>query len=181
MVKPSLRPMTVEDIDAVISLERRAMEVGWQPGAYRNEITQNGAARYFVCLDEEAGGQLAGFGGLWLQFDQAHITTVAVDPHYQRRGIGRLLVAVLIRLAREGGMQDATLEVRESNNAARRLYRGFGFFEVGRRVRYYRDNGEDAVIMTTEPLDSPGFSAKFTAAQALVEDAYPDVLASIAM
>jgi ribosomal-protein-alanine N-acetyltransferase len=78
-------------------------------------------------------------------------------------------------------MQDATLEVRESNNAARRLYRGFGFFEVGRRVRYYRDNGEDAVIMTTEPLDSPGFSAKFTAAQALVEDAYPDVLASIAM
>jgi ribosomal-protein-alanine N-acetyltransferase len=86
--------------------------------------------------------------------DEAHITTFAVDPAWRRRSIGqRLLVALLdVSIARRA--REATLEVRLSNVAARRLYEKYGFRPVGVRPRYYSDNGEDALIMTTEPLDS---------------------------
>ena len=107
-------------------------------------------------------GAIAGFAGLWLQFDQAHVVTVAVEPAMQRNGIGSLLVLSLFNVAEEAGMEDATLEVRTSNVAARSLYRGFGFFEVGVRKKYYLDNGEDAVIMTTEAITSEAFKRRVT-------------------
>jgi ribosomal-protein-alanine N-acetyltransferase len=142
--------MTPDDVPAVAPIERVAFEAGW-PTTLEHELRANGAARYVVA--EEASVPAA-FGGLWLQFDQAHIVTVAVEPGKRRRGFGRLVVHGLIEVAAAMAMHDATLEVRESNAAARALYRTYGFFEVGRRRRYYADNGEDAVIMTSEPLDS---------------------------
>jgi ribosomal-protein-alanine N-acetyltransferase len=149
--------MTLDDIPAVVALEGRAMNEGWHPGAYAHELEHNGAARYLVA---ESEGVVAGFAGLWLQFDQAHVVTVAVEPAMQRKGIGSLLVLALLSVAEEAGMEDATLEVRTSNVAARALYRGFGFFEVGVRKKYYLDNGEDAVIMTTEAIASDGYKRR---------------------
>jgi ribosomal-protein-alanine N-acetyltransferase len=87
--------------------------------------------------------------------DEAHVTTFAVLPAYRRRGLGGRLLSALIELAADLGASVVTLEVRLSNVAARRLYQRFGFRPVGVRPHYYSDNGEDALIMTTEPLDAP--------------------------
>jgi ribosomal-protein-alanine N-acetyltransferase len=83
----------------------------------------------------------------------------------------------LLAVAAAMSMQDATLEVRESNAAARALYRHYGFYEVGRRVRYYEDNGEDALIMTTEHLESPAYRRRLAALEAALAQAFgPGIL-----
>jgi ribosomal-protein-alanine N-acetyltransferase len=161
------RRMTVADLPAVQRIEETAFESGWPATAFEHELTHNGAARYLLV---ERGPAVAAFGGLWLQFDQAHIVTVAVDPARRRQGLGRLVVHGLLNLAAAMYMADATLEVRESNAAARALYRGYGFYEVGLRPKYYADNGEAAVIMTCEPLTSPHYQRRL--------DALADELAS---
>jgi ribosomal-protein-alanine N-acetyltransferase len=89
---------------------------------------------------------------IWLIQDEAHIATLAVDPYYRGKGIGRKLVAEAMSEAVRQGANTATLEVRASNETARALYRDFGFQVAGRRLRYYQDNGEDAIIMTVNNL-----------------------------
>ena len=84
--------------------------------------------------------------------DEAHITTFAVHPAWRRQRIGERLLLAFLDLAAARHAREATLEVRLSNIAARRLYEKYGFRPVGLRPRYYSDNGEDALIMTTEPL-----------------------------
>ena len=93
--------------------------------------------------------------GLWVMVDEAHVTTFAVDPRWRRRGVGERLLLGLLDIAVTRRAREATLEVRLSNMPARRLYEKYGFRPVGIRPRYYSDNGEDALIMTTDPLDSP--------------------------
>ena len=88
--------------------------------------------------------------------DEAHITTFAVHPGWRRRGIGDRLLLELLDIALERGAREATLEVRLSNLPARRLYEKFGFRPVGLRPRYYTDDNEDALIMTTPTLETPG-------------------------
>jgi ribosomal-protein-alanine N-acetyltransferase len=122
-------------------------------------------ARYLVAertADETAGDEIVGFADLWLMLDEAHVVTVAVLPHLRGQGIGRLLVHGLIELARTSSMTVATLECRVSNAIARQLYGRYGFYEVGVRKRYYSDNQEDAVIMTTEALTSPSYERRLT-------------------
>ncbi len=150
--------MTLDDLPAVQGIEKVAFDSSWPATAFEHELRHNGAARYLIA---EQGGRALGYGGLWLQFDEAHVVTVAVLPEARRQGVGRLLVHALVGLAESMGMGDATLEVRESNSAARALYRTYGFYEVGRRVRYYEDNGEDALIMTTEALRSAAYRQRF--------------------
>jgi ribosomal-protein-alanine N-acetyltransferase len=89
---------------------------------------------------------------MWLMVDEAHITTFAVHPAWRRQRIGERLLLAFLDLARDRHAREATLEVRLSNLAARRLYEKYGFRPVGLRPRYYSDNNEDALIMTTEPL-----------------------------
>lgn len=149
--------MSADDLAAVRALEAASFDATWPATAFEHELTQNPAARYILV---EMDGRVVAFGGLWLQFDQAHVVTVAVDPLMRRGGYGRLAVHALIAVADAFEMEDATLEVRESNEAARALYRVYGFYEVGRRKHYYADNGEDALIMTTEPLRSPAYQVR---------------------
>jgi ribosomal-protein-alanine N-acetyltransferase len=160
--------MTLADVPAVRTIEQAAFDQSWPATTFEHELTHNGAARYVLVEDEHA---VRGFGGLWLQFDQAHVVTVAVEPLARRRGIGRLLVHALLSVAAEAGMTDATLEVRASNEPARALYRTYGFYEVGSRQRYYADNGEDAVIMTTEPLASPAFATRMRSLRNMLDHA----------
>jgi ribosomal-protein-alanine N-acetyltransferase len=167
-----VRRMTLADVPAVRAIEQAAFDESWPATTFERELTHNGAARYVVVEDEQG---LRGFGGLWLQFDQAHVVTVAVEPPARRRGIGRLLVHALLSVAAEAGVIDATLEVRASNEPARALYRAYGFYEVGSRHRYYADNGEDAVIMTTEPLASAAFAARMRSLRYTLDDAAGDV------
>ena len=87
--------------------------------------------------------------------DEAHITTFAIHPAWRRQHIGERLLLAFLDLAVDRGAHEATLEVRLSNLAARRLYEKYGFRPVGLRPRYYSDDNEDALIMTTEPLGDP--------------------------
>jgi ribosomal-protein-alanine N-acetyltransferase len=97
------------------------------------------------------------------------VTTFAVDPRWRRRGIGERLLLGLLDIAVARRAREATLEVRLSNMPARRLYEKYGFRPVGIRPRYYSDNGEDALIMTTDPLDSPGMRDRVAALRAALD------------
>ena len=145
--------MTLEDIPAVHAIERASFAVPWPDDAYRNELVTNRLASYVVA---RAGDEVVGFAGLWVMVDEAHITTFAVDPRWRRRGVGQWLLLRLLELANDRRAREATLEVRLSNMPARRLYEKYGFRPVGIRPRYYSDNGEDALIMTTDALASAG-------------------------
>jgi ribosomal-protein-alanine N-acetyltransferase len=101
--------------------------------------------------------RVVGYSGLWLMVNEAHITTIAVAPEYQGRGLGELLLISLIEKAIELNALCLTLEVRVSNHVAQSLYRKYTFRETGLRRRYYSDNGEDAHIMTTEDVDTAHF------------------------
>jgi ribosomal-protein-alanine N-acetyltransferase len=107
-----------------------------------------------------AGEPIAGFAGIWVLSDEAHITNIAVRRSHQRRGIGELLLITLFDLARDLKASFMTLEVRASNTTAQSLYRKYGFVEVGVRRGYYLDNKEDAIIMSTEKLNSASFRAR---------------------
>ena len=182
VARPPLRilvePMTVDDLRAVHAIERASFSVPWPDDAYRNEILTNRLASYVVA---RAGDEIVGFGGLWVMVDEAHITTFAVDPRWRRRGIGEWLLLGLLDRAVERRAREATLEVRLSNMPARRLYEKYGFRPVGIRPRYYSDNGEDALIMTTDALDSPGMRERLARLRTALEarpihlDDVPDV------
>jgi ribosomal-protein-alanine N-acetyltransferase len=90
---------------------------------------------------------------VWLIVDEAHVATIATDPEYRRQGIGKRLLAHALRQMIRDGARSSFLEVRESNLAAQEMYRKFGFGVTGRRRRYYRDNDEDAILMSLERLD----------------------------
>jgi [ribosomal protein S18]-alanine N-acetyltransferase len=144
--------MTLEDLPAVHAIERASFAVPWPDDAYRNEIRTNRLASYVVA---RLGDDVVGFAGLWVMVDEAHVTTFAVHPWWRRRGVGERLLLALLDLAVGRRAREATLEVRLSNLPARKLYEKYGFRPVGIRPRYYSDNGEDALIMTTEALASP--------------------------
>jgi ribosomal-protein-alanine N-acetyltransferase len=149
----TIEPMTLDDVPAVHRIERASFPVPWPDYAFRQELQTNRMAHYLVV---RAGTEAVAYGGMWLMVDEAHITTFAVLPLWRRRGIGGRLMLALTCVARDLGARVMTLEVRLSNLPARALYVRFGFRPVGLRPRYYSDNGEDALIMTTEPLSSPG-------------------------
>lgn len=111
--------------------------------------------------DPTSGGAedrgVVGYAGLWLMTDEAHVTTIAVHPQYRGKHVGELLLLHLIDHAISVGARRVTLEVRVSNEVAQALYRKYTFKEMGVRRRYYSDNGEDALIMWTDPLDSEHF------------------------
>jgi ribosomal-protein-alanine N-acetyltransferase len=97
---------------------------------------------------------LVGIAGFWIMVDEAHITTLATRNAYRRQGIGERLLLQIIEMAAGLHADVVTLEVRVSNKQAQALYDKYGFRKVGTRRAYYTDNGEDAVIMTTDPLGS---------------------------
>ncbi len=142
--------MTVDDLAAVYVIEHDSFSAPWPAHAYRQEIEQNRLAHYIVA---RYGDEIVGFAGIWLMVDEAHVTTFATRTAWRRQGIGERLLVALLDLAVARGATEATLEVRPTNIPARRLYEKFGFKVVGVRPRYYSDNNEDALIMTTDTLD----------------------------
>jgi [ribosomal protein S18]-alanine N-acetyltransferase len=158
--------MTLDDLRAVHAIERASFSVPWPDDAYRNELLTNRLASYVVA---RAGDVVVGFAGLWVMVDEAHVTTFAVDPGWRRRGVGERLLLALLDIAVTRRAREATLEVRLSNMPARRLYEKYGFRPVGIRPRYYSDNGEDALIMTTDPLASDGMRDRIAALRAALD------------
>ncbi len=144
-----IRRMTLEDLGAVLQIDRLSFPLPWSERSYRFELTQNPASNMLVVEGRDEGApRVIGYAGYWMLVDEAHISTLAVHPDYRRRGLGAKLLRQLLDDAARSGADMATLEVRVSNQAAVNLYHKFGFQIVGRRSRYYRDNGEDALLMT---------------------------------
>jgi [ribosomal protein S18]-alanine N-acetyltransferase len=164
VARPPLRvevaPMRVADIDAAQAVERASFPVPWPAYALRQEIESNRLARYLVI---RAGGRIVGYAGIWLMADEAHVTTFAILPDWRRRGLGARLMLAVMDLADNLGACVATLEVRASNIPAQRMYQRFGFRPVGLRPRYYSDNAEDALIMTSLPLGTAEMRARLEA------------------
>lgn len=146
-----VEPMTIDDVPAVHEIERLSFAVPWPAHAFEQELRGNRLARYLVA---RAGELVVGFAGIWLMVDDAHVTTFGVHPDWRRQGIGRQMLLNLAELSTTIGARRLTLEVRVSNLGAQALYRSFGFSEAGIRPRYYTDDGEDALIMTTPDLDT---------------------------
>lgn len=153
-------PMRMGDIAAVLEIERLSFSAPWPAFAFEQELTANRLAHYRVA---RLGERVVAFGGIWLMVDEAHITTFGVHPDHRRRGVGRRLLLQLADVAMELGSARMTLEVRVSNEAAQALYRSFGFVVTGRRVAYYSDDGEDALVMTTPDLAGTGMQAALAA------------------
>jgi [ribosomal protein S18]-alanine N-acetyltransferase len=148
-LKLMIDAMRLEDVDEVQRIEQASFSTPWPSNAYRSELQTNRLASYLIARIDDT---IVGYGGMWLMVDEAHITTFAVHPAWRRQGIGERLLLAFLDLARDRHAREATLEVRLSNLPARRLYEKYGFRPVGLRPRYYSDNNEDALIMTTEPL-----------------------------
>lgn len=110
----------------------------------------------------EQPDRVVGFAGMWLMLDEAHVTTICVRRCLRGQGFGELLLASLMEVAMELQAQRVTLEVRVTNASAQQLYRKYTFREAGVRKRYYSDNGEDALIMWSDRLDSIEFRERFT-------------------
>lgn len=144
MCRTEVRIAEEKDISAIAEMEKICFTTPWSEDSIRQELTQNENALYVVA---EEAGQPIGYAGLWQIMDEGHITNVAVLPAWRKWKIGTLILSAMLHLGEERGICSFTLEVRSSNEAARRLYQNFGFKEAGLRRGYYQDNGEDALIM----------------------------------
>ncbi|HUI88692.1 MAG TPA: ribosomal protein S18-alanine N-acetyltransferase [Anaerolineales bacterium] len=148
-----IRKMTVDDVPAAAQLDRISFSMPWPEHAFYYEVKDNPAARCFVAEADDR--HVIGMVVSWIILDELHIATLAVDPEYRRQGIGERILTKALQDGQAAGTQYALLEVRAGNVAAQNLYRKFGFKPVGRRPKYYKDNGEDAILMNLDDLESP--------------------------
>jgi len=143
--------MTSYDIKEVVEIEKLSFTTPWSEESFISEVERNESARYIVA---KIDGLVVGYGGMWIIIDEGHITNIAVHPSYRGMGIGDMITASLIRIAKREGIVALTLEVRRTNIVAQNLYRKHGFEPVGIRPKYYGDNGEDAIIMWKRNIQS---------------------------
>ncbi|HEX7491586.1 MAG TPA: ribosomal protein S18-alanine N-acetyltransferase [Candidatus Limnocylindrales bacterium] len=163
--------MQIADLPAVHEIEQDSFSTPWPAHAYQHELESNRLAHYLVARSRD---QVVGFAGIWLLVDEAHITTFATRGTWRRQGIGERLLLALLDLSMARGAHEATLEVRPSNEPARRLYEKYGFNVVGIRPRYYSDDNEDALIMTTPELEGTAMRARMAELRAEIA-ARPDI------
>jgi [ribosomal protein S18]-alanine N-acetyltransferase len=149
-VQTVIRKMGPEDLDQVVAIDQASFSLPWPARSFRYEVSENPAARCWVA---EADGRVVGMLVLWFIVDEAHIATLATHPDHRRQGIAQqILIHALQSAAREGAHR-SFLEVRAGNLAAQAMYRKYGFVEDGRRPRYYKDNAEDAILMSLTPIN----------------------------
>jgi [ribosomal protein S18]-alanine N-acetyltransferase len=149
--------MQRDDVPRVMEIERLCFTTPWHESAYITELG-NRSAHYIV---GRIGDNIVGYSGMWIIIDEAHITTIGVDPEFRGRKIGEQVLIAMLEEAQQRGAKRATLEVRESNDVAQNLYRKYGFVAAAIRRGYYSDNGENAVIMWVDDMLTPGFQRFF--------------------
>ncbi len=143
-----IRKMTLDDIPAVVEIDKQSFPIPWSERTYRLELAGNPSSHLFVAEVEAGGGRkIVGYLGYWLIIDEAHISTIAVQASLRRKGLGSKLLGAALRSAASKGAEKVSLEVRESNKAAIAMYERFGFEHHSRKPEYYRDNDEDALVM----------------------------------
>ena len=159
-----IRRMTVDDVSGVWQIENATFPTPWSLRDFEHEMRANPCARYLVA---EKDGQIIGFADIHIILDEGHITNIAVTQEERGQGIGRELTQALMQYAANLGVQYVTLEVRENNEPAIRLYKSLGFIKVGVRKKYY-ENQTDAHIMVTDKMPPP--DPDFTEAETVFEE-----------
>ena len=147
VVEPLTSP---NELDAILAIEQASFTNPWTREMYLAELPNTGVSFFFIAKDSER--RAIGFCSFWRVLDEVHINNLAVLPASRRQGVG---TALLMRVLSEGarlGMRRATLEVRQSNDAARELYERFGFSVAGVRHGYYSNPVEDALVLWREEL-----------------------------
>ena len=134
-----------QDLEGVIEVEVVSFTNPWTRDMYSRELQNRSVCHILVVRNEEC--PVAGFCAFWLVFDEMHINNLALRPQFRAQGIGTALLRHAIAVARDLGARRATLEVRASNDAARRLYARLGFYVAGTRRNYYTNPVEDALIL----------------------------------
>ncbi len=147
-VNVELRRLELGDLDAIERIERASYPTPWSRSMFASELAKQSSVSIAAVTDE---GHLVGYLVLSRYVDAWHVMNVAVDPERRRLGIASAMLRRLFEITREDADRGYTLEVRVSNQAAIRLYEGFGFVSRGIRRGYYTDNREDAVIMWKDP------------------------------
>jgi [ribosomal protein S18]-alanine N-acetyltransferase len=142
--KLEISPMVIDDIPAVLAIETLSFQSTWPANAFLNELRDNKLAHYFVGRLE---GRIVAYGGIWVILEDSHVTTIAVHPDVRGQRLGEELLVHLLDEAIERSASWITLEVRESNDVAQKLYRKYGFTVVSTRRGYYSDNNESALVM----------------------------------
>jgi ribosomal-protein-alanine N-acetyltransferase len=189
-----IRPMEYEDISQVVQIDREAFPGEWvfrSQSAYKQDL-DNPSVRYIVACKQNdvpeserqampkvpwfkrlfsyerhlnTSENIVGFSGFWMMVGEAHIIAIGVRNGYRQLGIGEGLLIATIELAQILNANVVTLEVRASNTIAQELYKKYGFQVVGRRLKYYSSDGEDAIIMSTDNITSLSFQASFQKAK----------------
>lgn len=152
--------MTTADVPDVQRIERQSFSTTWPHDAFYTELSTNKLAHYFV---GRIGDKIVAYGGIWVIMEDSHITTIAVDPECRGQKLGELMLMHLLDEAIARGAAWMTLEVRESNETAQRLYRKYGFTTVTTRRGYYSDNNENALVMWAGSLRGDLFRNRLTA------------------
>ncbi|WP_368654039.1 ribosomal protein S18-alanine N-acetyltransferase [Ornithinibacillus sp. 4-3] len=139
-----IRKMLETDLEQVMNVEQHSFPTPWPEEIFRQEITQNQHAHYFVV---ELNEEIIGYAGTWIVADDAQITNIAILPTFRGRKVGQQLFAHVLQYAMQMGVSHLSLEVRVSNVVAQKMYRKFGLVPGGIRKNYYTDNLEDALVM----------------------------------
>lgn len=164
-VSVHLVPMRRRHLRSVLRIEGQVYPKPWTLSLFLGELSLR-SSRYYIVA--RVGGEVVGYAGIMLSLDEAHVTTIAVDPEWQRHGIGRRLLINLARAAVARNARHLTLEVRVSNSPAQRLYQEFGFETEGLRKNYYAESREDALIMWAHWIDSDAYSRRLGAIEASI-------------
>ncbi len=156
------RPLTVHitamrrrHLRSVLRIEEAVYPRPWSHSLFLSELALRTTRAYFVAL---IGKDVVGYAGLMMAAGDGHVTTIAVDPSWQRRHVGTRLLLAVGHEARARGGQNLTLEVRLSNHGAQDLYRRFGLGPVGVRKNYYAETNEDALVMWAHGINEPAYA-----------------------
>jgi ribosomal-protein-alanine N-acetyltransferase len=144
-----IREMCLEDLDGVLWVEQSSFRTPWTRTMFADEFKNPDMTHYLIARCQD---HVVGYMGFWKITKEAHITNLAVHPAFRRHKIGERLLFAAMRLARRLGIERATLEVRASNEPAKKLYAKYGFQLVALRKKYYNDNNEDAWVMWMNDL-----------------------------
>ena len=145
-----IRRMVEADLEQVIAIDQVSFSLPWPARSFHYELTDNFTSRSWVA---EVDGRVAAMMVGWMIVDELHVATIATHPDHRSRGIGKRLLVHALCSARDEGVIRAFLEVRENNVVALQMYRSLGFVEDGRRKEYYKDNNEDAILMSLNDLE----------------------------
>ncbi|WP_425455167.1 ribosomal protein S18-alanine N-acetyltransferase [Aquisalibacillus elongatus] len=139
-----VRQMRIEDLPSVIVIENESFRTPWKKREFLYDLMKNQFSRYLVI---ERDSKIVGYCGIWIVLEVAQITNIAISPEERGHQLGKTLFEEALNLSKEQGATELTLEVRESNTVAQKMYELFGLKVVGKREGYYQDDGEDALVM----------------------------------